>query len=98
MSLWAIPQNYMGVATSLTYWITFEDIQVGVHAAQSIGEVYALLIHTMICLILLNTHYFQRYTRKSIEIKIAAILSMKRILSLILKVLQRVRMLVLISI
>ncbi len=26
-----------------TYWITFEDIQTGVHAAQSIGEIYALL-------------------------------------------------------
>lgn len=26
-----------------TYWITFEDIQFGVRAAQSIGEIYALL-------------------------------------------------------
>lgn len=32
-----------GGGNKSTYWITFEDIQIGVHAAQSIGEVYALL-------------------------------------------------------
>lgn len=32
-----------GGGNKSTYWITFEDIQVGVHAAQSIGEIYALL-------------------------------------------------------
>lgn len=32
-----------GGGNKSTYWITFEDIQVGVNAAQSIGEVYALL-------------------------------------------------------
>ena len=36
-----------GGGNKSTYWITFEDIQVGVHAAQSIGEIYALL----------NSHY-----------------------------------------
>lgn len=32
-----------GGGNKSTYWITFADIQVGVNAAQSIGEVYALL-------------------------------------------------------
>ncbi|MDM1344506.1 hypothetical protein HXZ95_09670 [Acinetobacter pseudolwoffii] len=32
-----------GGGNKSTYWITFEDIQFGVHAAQSIGEIYALL-------------------------------------------------------
>ena len=32
-----------GGGNKSTYWITFEDIQVGVHAAQSTGEIYALL-------------------------------------------------------
>lgn len=32
-----------GGGNKSTYWITFEDIQTGVHAAQSIGEIYALL-------------------------------------------------------
>lgn len=32
-----------GGGNKSTYWITFEDIQKGVHAAQSIGEIYALL-------------------------------------------------------
>lgn len=32
-----------GVGNKSTYWITFEDIQTGVHAAQSTGEIYALL-------------------------------------------------------
>lgn len=36
-----------GGGNKSTYWITFEDIQIGVHAAQSIGEIYALL----------NSHY-----------------------------------------
>ncbi|WP_180008908.1 hypothetical protein [Acinetobacter sp. YH12238] len=36
-----------GGGNKSTYWITFEDIQKGVHAAQSIGEIYALL----------NSHY-----------------------------------------
>lgn len=31
-----------GGGNKSTYWITFEDIQFGVHAAQSIGEIYAL--------------------------------------------------------
>ena len=31
-----------GGGNKSTYWITFEDIQVGAHAAQSIGEIYAL--------------------------------------------------------
>lgn len=31
-----------GGGNKSTYWITFEDIQKGVHAAQSIGEIYAL--------------------------------------------------------
>lgn len=31
-----------GGGNKSTYWITFEDIQIGVHAAQSIGEIYAL--------------------------------------------------------
>ena len=32
-----------GGGNKSTFWITFEDIQIGVHAAQSIGEIYALL-------------------------------------------------------
>ena len=32
-----------GGGNKSTYWITFEDIQIGVRAAQSIGEIYALL-------------------------------------------------------
>ncbi len=32
-----------GGGNKSTYWITFEDIQFGVRAAQSIGEIYALL-------------------------------------------------------
>ena len=32
-----------GGGNKSTYWITFEDIQFGVNAAQSIGEIYALL-------------------------------------------------------
>lgn len=36
-----------GGGNKSTYWITFEDIQIGVRAAQSIGEIYALL----------NSHY-----------------------------------------
>ncbi|MFD1438151.1 hypothetical protein HLH14_02130 [Acinetobacter sp. ANC 4282] len=32
-----------GGGNKSTYWITFEDIQFGVNAAQSIGEMYALL-------------------------------------------------------
>ncbi len=36
-----------GGGNKSTYWISFEDIQIGVHAAQSIGEIYALL----------NSHY-----------------------------------------
>ncbi len=36
-----------GGGNKSTYWITFEDIQFGVRAAQSIGEIYALL----------NSHY-----------------------------------------
>ena len=36
-----------GGGNKSTYWISFEDIQFGVHAAQSIGEIYALL----------NSHY-----------------------------------------
>ncbi|MEQ1290672.1 hypothetical protein ABLT44_06070 [Acinetobacter johnsonii] len=36
-----------GGGNKSTYWITFEDIQIGVHAAQSVGEIYALL----------NSHY-----------------------------------------
>lgn len=32
-----------GGGNKSTYWISFEDIQIGVHAAQSIGEIYALL-------------------------------------------------------
>ncbi|MDH0666629.1 hypothetical protein [Acinetobacter junii] len=31
-----------GGGNKSTYWITFEDIQFGVHAAQRIGEIYAL--------------------------------------------------------
>ncbi|WP_212387526.1 hypothetical protein [Acinetobacter junii] len=31
-----------GGGNKSTYWITFEDIQTGVHAAQSIGEIYAI--------------------------------------------------------
>lgn len=31
-----------GGGNKSTYWITFKDIQIGVHAAQSIGEIYAL--------------------------------------------------------
>lgn len=31
-----------GGGNKSTYWISFEDIQIGVHAAQSIGESYAL--------------------------------------------------------
>ena len=36
-----------GGGNKSTYWISFEDIQIGVNAAQSIGEIYALL----------NSHY-----------------------------------------
>ena len=36
-----------GGGNKSTYWIAFEDIQFGVHAAQSIGKIYALL----------NSHY-----------------------------------------
>ena len=32
-----------GGGNKSTYWISFEDIQIGVNAAQSIGEIYALL-------------------------------------------------------
>ncbi|MEC8123808.1 MAG: hypothetical protein VX125_08185 [Pseudomonadota bacterium] len=32
-----------GGGNKSTYWISFEDIQIGVSAAQSIGEIYALL-------------------------------------------------------
>ena len=32
-----------GGGNKSTYWITFEDIQIAVNAAQSIGEIYALL-------------------------------------------------------
>ncbi|MEK0214969.1 hypothetical protein [Acinetobacter junii] len=32
-----------GGGNKSTYWISFEDIQFGVHAAQRIGEIYALL-------------------------------------------------------
>jgi hypothetical protein len=32
-----------GGGNKSTYWITFEDIKIGVNAAQSIGEIYALL-------------------------------------------------------
>lgn len=32
-----------GGGNKSTYWISFEDIQIGVRAAQSIGEIYALL-------------------------------------------------------
>lgn len=32
-----------GGGNQSTYWISFEDIKFGVHAAQSIGEIYALL-------------------------------------------------------
>ena len=32
-----------GGGNKSTYWITFEDIQIGVNAAQSISEIYALL-------------------------------------------------------
>jgi hypothetical protein len=32
-----------GDGNKSTYWITVEDIQFGVHAVQSIGEIYALL-------------------------------------------------------
>lgn len=32
-----------GGGNKSTYWITFEDIQIGICAAQSIGEIYALL-------------------------------------------------------
>lgn len=38
-----------GGGNKSTYWITFEDIQFGIKAAQSIGDIYALL----------NSHYDQ---------------------------------------
>ena len=59
-----------GGGNKSTYWITFEDIKFGVNAAQSIGEIYALLnLHYDMSKIseypFFPTRYFQNRNKKN---------------------------------